>query len=126
MCVLHIGDHIECFTIKNYHQAKKIVNDLNLNYVSTCYVTKTILDIAAIIKHLEIIISPDTSIVHIASALNKPIISIHVKNLDSYYLFAPTSSRNKTVFSSQKNSLQGFDANKVVEFSTELIKELHL
>ena len=36
MCVLHIGDHIECFTIKNYHQTKKrkliILIDLELYY----------------------------------------------------------------------------------------------
>ena len=36
MCVLHIGDHIECFTIKNYHQSKKrkltILIDLELYY----------------------------------------------------------------------------------------------
>ena len=110
---------------KNYLLTQEIVNDLDLNYVATCYITKKILDVAAIIKHLDIIISPDTSIVHIASALNKPIVSIHEKNLDSFYLFAPTSSKNKTVFSSQKNSLQGFDVNKVVEFSNELIKELN-
>ena len=56
----------------------------------------------ALIKNLDIIITPDTSISHIASAFNKPIVSIHENNLNSYKLFTPTSSLSKTVFATEK------------------------
>ena len=83
-----------------------------------------ILDVAGLIMHLDLIISPDTSIVHIASAFNKPIVSIHEKNQDSYQLFSPISSLSRTVFSPRENSINGFNVRKVIEFSNELIKEI--
>ena len=101
-----------------------MVEEIGLEYVVPSYKTKTILDVAALIKNLDIIITPDTSIVHIASAFDKPIVTIHEKNQDSFQLFSPTSSLNKTVFSPKDNSIDGFDVEKVIEFSNELIKEI--
>jgi ADP-heptose:LPS heptosyltransferase len=70
---------------------------------------------------MQLIITPDTSIAHVASALNKPLVTIHENNIDSYHLFAPTSELNKTVFSKTKNSLNGFSVNKLLKYSKELI-----
>jgi ADP-heptose:LPS heptosyltransferase len=109
---------------KNHQAVSKLVKDMDLNYVAVGFKTRTILDVAGLIKHLDLIISPDTSIVHIASAFNKPIVSIHEKNQDSYQLFSPTSSLTRTVFSPRENSINGFDVRKVIEFSNELIKEI--
>ena len=109
---------------KNHQAVSKLVQDLELDYVAVSFKTRTILDVAGLIKHLDLIISPDTSIVHIASAFNKPIVSIHEKNQDSYQLFSPTSSLTRTVFSPRENSINGFDVRKVIEFSNELIKEI--
>ena len=108
----------------NLHSVSQLVKEIGLEYVVPSYKTKTILDVAALIKNLDIIITPDTSIVHIASAFDKPIVTIHEKNHDSFQLFSPTSSLNKTVFSPKNNSIVGFDVEKVVEFSNELIKEI--
>ena len=109
---------------KNHQAVSKLVKDMELNYVAVGFKTRTILDVAGLIMHLDLIISPDTSIVHIASAFNKPIVSIHEKNQDSYQLFSPTSSLTRTVFSPRENSINGFDVRKVIEFSNELIKEI--
>jgi len=106
----------------NLQSVSKLVEEIGLEYVVTSYKTKTILDVAALIKNLDIIITPDTSIVHIASAFDKPIVTIHENNQDSFQLFSPTSSLNKTVFSSKDNSINGFDVKKVIDFSNELIK----
>ena len=121
----NIDIQIIILTSPKKHQAiLKLVKDLQLDYVAVSFKTRTILDVAGLIKNLDLIITPDTSIVHIASAFNKPIISIHEKNNDSYQLFAPTSSLSRTVFSSRENSINGFDTSKVIEFSNELIKEI--
>jgi ADP-heptose:LPS heptosyltransferase len=106
----------------NLQSVSQLVEEIGLEYVVTSYKTKTILDVAALIKNLDIIITPDTSIVHIASAFDKPIVTIHENNQDSFQLFSPTSSLNKTVFSSKDNSINGFDVKKVIDFSNELIK----
>jgi ADP-heptose:LPS heptosyltransferase len=90
----------------------------------TSYKTNTILDVAALISQLDLIITPDTSIVHIASAFNKPVVTIHENNQDSYQLFSPVSNLNKTVFSPKKSTLEGYDIQKVIKYSNELIDQL--
>ena len=80
--------------------------------------------VAALIKNLDIIITPDTSISHIASAFDKPVVTIHENNQDSFQLFAPTSPLSKTVFSTEKNSLAGYDVQKVIELSNQLINKI--
>ena len=99
------------------------VTEGSLDYVVTSYKTDTILDAAALISQLDLIITPDTSIVHIASAFNKPIVTIHENNQDSYQLFAPTSDINKTVFSPKEDTLEGYDVQKVIEYANQFINK---
>jgi ADP-heptose:LPS heptosyltransferase len=107
----------------NLLKVSRMVGQLSLNYISTSYKTDTILDVAALVKNLNIIITPDTSIVHIASTFDKPIVSIHENNMDSYELFSPISSLHRTIFSPLTKGIEGFDVTRVIEFSNELIKE---
>ena len=108
----------------NFMKTSKIVNQLGLDYVATSYKTDKIQDVAALVKNLNIIITPDTSIVHIASTFDKPIVSIHENNMESYQLFSPISSLRRTIFSPLKKGIGGFDISEVIEYSNELIKEI--
>ena len=102
-------------------EIKKEIFNMNLNYVSQAYRTESILDVAALIKKLNMVISPDTSIVHIASTFNKPVISIHEKNFESYKLFSPQSELSRTIFSNSKNSLEGFSVKALLVAAKEII-----
>ena len=97
------------------------VTEGSLDYVVTSYKTDTILDAAALISQLDLIITPDTSIVHIASAFNKPIVTIHENNQDSYQLFSPVSTISKTVFSNSKKSLKGYPLDLLLSYSKDII-----
>ena len=105
-------------------RVNQLVKKMGHSYVSSSYKTSKILDVAALIKNLDIIITPDTSISHIASAFDKPVVTIHENNQDSFQLFAPTSPLSKTVFSTEKNSLAGYDVQKVIELSNQLINKI--
>lgn len=105
----------------NFKNVKKIIKKMGLDYVLMSYKTDTILDVASLITKFDLIITPDTSIVHIASTFDKPIVTIHENNKDSYELFAPTSRLNRTVFSNSKSSLNGFSLNLLINFCLELI-----
>ena len=107
----------------NLQSIYRKVTESSLDYVVTSYKTDIILDAAALISQLDLIITPDTSIVHIASAFNKPIVTIHENNQDSYQLFAPTSDINKTVFSPKKDTLEGYDVQKVIEYANQFINK---
>lgn len=105
----------------NFQITNKKILKIALNYVVTSYKTKSILDVAALIKHLDLVITPDTSIVHIASAFNIPIVTIHEDNRDSHQLFAPTSKYSRTVFSEFSDRLEGYNVNKIIENSINVI-----
>ncbi len=106
----------------NFQKLKKKIVQMGLDFVVFSYKTDKITDVAALINKLDLVITPDTSIVHIASTFNKPIVTIHENNNDSYDLFAPTSKLNRTVFSKSKNSLSGFSLNLLLSSCSELIK----
>ena len=108
-------------TPSNFQITAKKVSKIALDYVVTSYKTKSILDVAALIKHLDLVITPDTSIVHIASAFNIPTVSIHENNRESYQLFAPTSKYSRTVFSEFRDRLDGYNVGKIIENSISLI-----
>jgi len=100
---------------------KNQVRSFDVKNILFSYPTNSILDVAEIIRGIDILITPDTSLVHIASCFNVPTISIHEKNKDSYNLFGPTSKFSRTVFSSEFNSLKGYDRNEVYDFLLEYL-----
>ena len=107
---------------KIYKNIVRLSQKMSLPYVIPSYKTASILDVAAIIQNLQLIITPDTSIVHIASAFNIPIVSIHEKNNDSYRLFAPKSQHSKTVFSEFSDRLDGYNIDNIIRDSMDLLK----
>ena len=94
---------------------------MKLENVVMSYRTDTILAVAAIIDRLDLIITPDTSIAHIASAFDKPVVTIHENNKDSYELFAPISNLSRTVFSDSKNGIKGFSVELLLNYCFEII-----
>ena len=105
-------------------KTKMMISNMNLEGVIVSYDTKNILDLAALINELDFIISPDTSIVHIASAFNKPIVSIHENNELSYTLWHPTSSVSKTIFSQSKYGIIDYKVSEVIDHSCMIIKDI--
>ena len=107
---------------KIYKNIVRLSQKMSLSYVVPSYKTDSVLDVAALIQNLQLIITPDTSIVHIASAFNIPIVSIHEKNNDSYRLFAPKSQHSKTVFSEFGDRLGGYNIDNIIRASMDLLK----
>ena len=110
---------------KTYEDIIKLSKNMGLSYVFSSYKTESILDVAALIQNLQLVITPDTSIVHIASAFNVPVVSIHENNNDSYRLFAPKSQYSKTVFSQSVKGIDGYSVNELIRYSDELISRVN-
>ena len=68
-----------------------VVDNINLEFVEISYKTDSILDVCALISKMDLIISPDTSVVHIASLYNVPIISFYKNDPIHFSHFAPVS-----------------------------------
>jgi ADP-heptose:LPS heptosyltransferase len=99
-------------------QAKRLGLD-GLNFISH----HNFMVIAAAIRRIDLLITPDTSLVHIASAWQTPVVSIHEKNLISYKLWAPLSMKSHTVFSSEEYGIADFSTNEVVEYAATYLSD---
>ena len=102
---------------------KKIVSEFGLDFVIPSYTTETIIDAAALIEQLDLIITPDTSIVHIASSFDKPVVSIHENNKDSFRLWSPSSTLSKTVFAKSSYGLFDYDVDEIIKYSLSFIRK---
>lgn len=111
---------------KNRKNLFKLIDEMNLDFVSLSFETKTVLEAAALIEKLDLVISPDTSIVHIASAFNIPVVSIHENNHESYRLWAPKSDLSDTIFSISKVGLNDYNIDQVISSANEIIQTLEL
>lgn len=86
---------------------------------------ESILDTAILIKKSDYVISPDTSIVHIASALNKKILTVYPPKGGKYgvdhLVWAPKSEYNKVIFCKDKTGT--YDEIDINTFNFDEMKE---
>lgn len=87
---------------------------------------ESILQSSAIIKNAKLVISPDTSIVHIASAFNKNLISVYPPNGGNFgkdhLVWAPISKNNIVLFCKDKVSKN--DEIDINTFDFEELKKI--
>ena len=102
---------------------KKMISELGLDFVIPSYTTETVIDVAALIEQLDLIITPDTSIVHIASSFDKPVVSIHENNKDSFRLWSPSSTLSKTIFAKSSYGLFDYSVNDIVKSAADILKK---
>ncbi len=86
---------------------------------------ESILDTAILIKKSDYVISPDTSILHIASAFNKKMITVYPPKGGKYgvdhLVWAPKSKYNKVIFC--KDKVGTYDEIDINTFNMEEMKE---
>tara|TARA_B110000240_G_scaffold191216_1_gene233543 strand:- start:731 stop:1813 length:1083 start_codon:yes stop_codon:yes gene_type:complete len=113
-------------TPKKLLEKTEMTTSLGLDYVIPSYSTETIIDAAALIEQLDLIISPDTSLVHIASSFDKPIVSIHENNKDSFRLWSPTSTLSRTIFASSSYGLENYSVDDIVDSACDFLKIIEM
>ena len=94
------------------------------SYAFPSYPTESILDLAAIIDNLDLIISPDTSIVHIACAFNKPLVAIYTNQMENFEIWHPISDCNKVIFSKYPDSIKGINLDNIINETCKLIRDI--
>ena len=69
----------------------------------------------ALCDRASVVISPDTSLIHIASALNKPVVGIYQNDGVKSIEWAPLCSYFDVVISPDPNTIHGFSVEEVVQ-----------
>ena len=105
---------------------KEIDNIISSEKLENCvlsYTTKTIFDAAELIRACDLLISPDTSFIHIASGIDLPTIGIYYK--DNFFYWGPRSSINYIIRSGSDGIA---DATKGIDFNdvSKYVKEIYI
>ncbi|MDD5673854.1 MAG: glycosyltransferase family 9 protein [Chitinivibrionales bacterium] len=84
----------------------------------------SILTIYEIIKHLTALVSPDTSLIHLASAHNVPVVGIYGTEKNNFNRWRPYCVPERIVFSPDGYDLRATDVRAVHDAVVNLLAEL--
>lgn len=86
----------------------------------------TIFEFAELIKTVDILISPDTSAIHIASCFNKPVVSLYNNVQWNINKFTPLSDHHIVLKSKERNSINSISPHDVFGAFNKLVQEIGL
>lgn len=76
---------------------------------------------AAMVKGADLVITPDTSVVHIACAFDVPLVAVYVNNQELFTHFSPRHSNVRVVFCKSRDKFEGYDINDICDKALELL-----
>ncbi len=76
------------------------------------------------IKHLDLLITPDTSAVHIASALGIPVVALYPNVKWNFISFAPYKTKSINLISSEEN-INALNKDEIVKAFAKIVQELN-
>ena len=100
-------------TPKKYHQTEEIITNLNKDNIKILPKTKNIFEIASYIKYSDIVVSVDTSLIHIASAYNKKILGFYMDDNSTIEYAKPNCDNYFIVKSKYKERIKDLDQSKI-------------
>jgi ADP-heptose:LPS heptosyltransferase len=118
---------IVMFSLPNNRQHfENLINKNKLTNTILSYKTNDIYDAAEIMNKLDVMISPDTSFVHIASGLNMPIVALFKNNITQSIIWGPKSSLNKIITPEDKtqNTVKAINPKIVIMETFNLLEEV--
>ena len=97
-------------THQTFSEMEEIRQKLKNDHVVTVLPKDNIMFVAGLIRRLDLLISPDTSLVHIACAFKIPLVAIYVNSPALFAHWHPKHPTGcfKVIFSTEEKSLQGY------------------
>ena len=83
-------------------------------------------DIVSLVRKVDLVVTPDTSIVHVASAWNKPTFALYVGHEYLYWWFRPVSDYNRSVLAPDGKDVPDIDYDTVKNEFYMFINNLHI
>ncbi|MSQ80552.1 MAG: lipopolysaccharide heptosyltransferase family protein [Candidatus Methylopumilus sp.] len=111
----------------NYLDNIKIKNSLlNHNLVEVLPPAASILYVASLIKSMDLLITPDTSLVHFACAYKIRLIAIYPQNEFNYMHWQPIGyNKSLVLFSKHPKSLEGYSERDLLKNIIYMLKNLN-
>jgi len=115
-----VNDIFMISDFKDRHLAEKIEKNYksgNLLYLHA----SNIFEVAEIVRSSDVIVTPDTSIVHLASCFNKPIAAMFHNVEWVLKRYAPLSDTSRVIISKDKDSISDVKVSDVVSALKEIL-----
>lgn len=109
-------------TPQKYHQTEEIVTNLNKDNLKVLPKTKNIFEISSYIKYSDIVVSVDTSLIHIASAYNKKILGFYLNNEELLKIVKPKCDNYFIVKSKCKERIEDLNLERIEDKFKNLVK----
>ncbi len=75
----------------------------------------SLLDATAVISHVDMFISPDTSLIHIARLMKIPVVGLYCGHMRNYHSWKPYRQQHGSVVSTHEGHLHDIEAQQVVD-----------
>jgi len=82
-----------------------------------------LIEAAAIIGRLDMLVTPDTSLVHIARSFGVPVVGLYVRYMNNYMTWKPYGQKSGQVVASDDNSVAGIDVEDVLTAFNAVLAE---
>lgn len=83
--------------------------------------SKSIWDVISLVKRVDYVISPDTSVIHIASAFNIPQISLFNDHKENFVRFKPTSEKSIHIMPNDSQNVNNISADEILSAFERLV-----
>ncbi len=91
------------------------------------YRAESFIDLFSAVKHAELVISPDTSLVHVAAAFDRPLLGLYANEEWNFKKFRPLSTHHRVVIDSKPGALvRDIPLDLMLVRYRELIQEISL
>jgi ADP-heptose:LPS heptosyltransferase len=104
---------------------EKIIKNLELDNIFLLYNT-TIWDVGAVLDGADVIVSPDTGIIHLACCYDKKIVGIYANHEENLSKWKPNTKDYKLITPNRKsidnNDIRGFSGDELVKSVIEYLK----
>ena len=104
-------------------EEKRALEQLHTN-ICHSPATRNLYEVGEIVKKLKILITPDTSLVHIASCFNTPLIGLYRKSLVDHSQFGPLSALQESILSPTPNVVD-IDTQSIATALSRVLKTLN-
>ncbi len=102
--------------------ADKLIATSGLDHVVAERGSKNIFDAAALVSRLDVMISPDTSFIHIAAAYDIPTVGIYRNDKNHIQTWGPRSSRSRVITPPRDSEgIRGFSIKQTVDAAIGLL-----
>ncbi|RXK01307.1 hypothetical protein CRU98_02365 [Arcobacter sp. CECT 8986] len=101
---------------------EKLINENSLTNVAIPFKTKSIYEAAEVLNELDLLITPDTSFVHIASGLNIPTIGLFWNDPSKYILCGPKADNSIALTpKGTESNLENINLNEIQENAFKIL-----